>query len=51
MKHFLDIADYSADEIQNLLTLADKLKKELKQGQARPLLKNKETKLADTCEL
>jgi len=41
MKHFLDIADYSADDIQNLLTLSDKLKKELKQGQARPLLKNK----------
>ncbi len=41
MKHFLDIADYSADDIQNLLTLSDKLKKELKQGQARPLLKDK----------
>ncbi len=41
MKHFLDIADFSADEIQNLLTLAENLKGELNQGKFRPLLKNK----------
>jgi len=41
MNHFLDIADYSADEIQNLLSLSVKLKKELKQGKTRPLLKGK----------
>jgi len=41
MKHFLDIADYSPEEISNLLNLALKLKKEYKNGQWRPLLKNK----------
>jgi ornithine carbamoyltransferase len=41
MKHFLDIADFSADEILKLLTLSDKLKKEMKQYQIRPLLQGK----------
>ena len=41
MKHFLDIADYSASEIQKLLDLGIKLKKELKKGEIRPLFKNK----------
>ena len=40
MKHFLDLADYSSEEISNLLKLAIKLKKEYKDGQWRPLLKN-----------
>lgn len=41
MKHFIDIADYTPDEIQRLLELGLKLKKEQKQGEFRPLLKNK----------
>jgi ornithine carbamoyltransferase len=41
MKHFLDIADISAEEILGLLNLSAKLKKELKEGHYRPLLKNK----------
>lgn len=41
MKHFLDIADFSSEEIQGLLDLAVKLKKEQKAGQSRPLFKGK----------
>jgi len=41
MKHFLDIADFTGDEIQNMLNLALKLKAEYKQGQFRPILKDK----------
>lgn len=41
MKHFLDIADFSGEEISNTLKLGLKLKTELKNGQFRPLLKNK----------
>ena len=41
MKHFLDIADFSAEEIQKMLELAIKLKDEQKNGRARPLFKNK----------
>jgi ornithine carbamoyltransferase len=41
MIHFLDIADFSAKEIQNTLMLADKLKREMKQGIFKPLLKDK----------
>ena len=41
MKHFLDIADFSSEEIQELLSLAIKLKKEYKSGQYKPLLKSK----------
>ena len=41
MKHFLDIADFSGDEIQNMLNLALKLKAEYKEGHFRPMLKNK----------
>lgn len=41
MKHFLDIADFSGEEISNTLNLGLKLKTELKNGQFRPLLKNK----------
>lgn len=41
MKHFLDIADFSAEEIKEMLTLGLKLKTEYKNGQAKPLLQNK----------
>lgn len=41
MKHFLDIADLSAEEIKNLLTLGVKLKTEQKSGLYRPIFKNK----------
>lgn len=41
MKHFLDIADFSADEVQTLLNLATRLKAEQKSGQSKPLLKGK----------
>ena len=41
MKHFLDIADFSQQEINDLLDLSVKLKKELKSGVFRPILKNK----------
>jgi ornithine carbamoyltransferase len=41
MRHFIDIADFSADEIKDMLELGLKLKKEQKQGVFRPLLKNK----------
>jgi len=41
MRHFLDIADFSTDEIQNLLDLAIKLKAELKEDKSKPILKGK----------
>ena len=41
MKHFIDIADYTSDEVQQMLELGLKLKKEQKEGKFRPLLKNK----------
>lgn len=41
MKHFLDIADFSKEEITNLLDLSLKLKAEQKSGKFRPILKNK----------
>jgi len=41
MKHYLDIADFSTEEMKDLLTLSIKLKKEYKQGKASPLLKDK----------
>ena len=41
MKHFLDIADFTSEEIQGLLTLATNLKAEQKMGESRPLLKGK----------
>ncbi len=41
MKHFLDIADFSAEEIRGMLTLGLELKAEQKNGQSRPLLKDK----------
>jgi len=41
MKHFLDIADFSAEEIQKMLELAIKLKDEQKNGRSRPLFKDK----------
>ena len=41
MKHFLDIADFSSEEIQGLLDLAVQLKKEQKAGKSRPLFKGK----------
>ena len=40
MRHFIDIADFTADEIQGMLELGLRLKDELKQGIFRPLLKN-----------
>ncbi len=41
MKHFLDIADFTSEEVQGLLTLATSLKAEQKKGESRPLLKGK----------
>jgi len=41
MNHFLDIADYSSDEIKALLDLAIKLKADAKEGRSQPLLQNK----------
>jgi ornithine carbamoyltransferase len=40
MKHFIDIADFSAGEIEGMLELGLKLKIEQKKGTFRPLLKN-----------
>jgi ornithine carbamoyltransferase len=41
MKHFLDIADFSSEEIKNLLELGIKLKREYKNGENQPILKGK----------
>jgi len=41
MKHFLDIADYSPAEIQDMLDLAIRLKKEYFAGGNKPLFKGK----------
>lgn len=41
MNHFLDIENHSAEELQGLLDLAVRLKKELKAGGNPPLLKGK----------
>jgi len=41
MKHFLDIADYSSDEINNLLTQGLALKEAQTNGQSKPILKDK----------
>ena len=41
MKHFLSIADLSPAELQDLLSLADRLKKEWKAGGNAPILKGK----------
>jgi ornithine carbamoyltransferase len=41
MKHFLDIADFSAEELSEMLKLGLKLKDEQKKGQSKPLLKDK----------
>lgn len=41
MKNFLDIADFTKDEIQQLLETALRLKKEYKQGDINSLLNNK----------
>jgi ornithine carbamoyltransferase len=41
MKHFIDIADFSVVELENMLDLGMKLKAEQKSGLFRPLLKNK----------
>lgn len=41
MKHFLDIADFSSSQIEDLLDLAVDLKVEYKKGQPKPLLKSK----------
>lgn len=40
-KHLLRLSDYSTDEILQVLSLALKLKKQMKQGQRPPLLKGK----------
>lgn len=41
MKHFLTIADYTPDDLHNLLDLAHQLKDEWRNGGNRPLLKGK----------
>ncbi len=41
MKHFLDISDYSPEEIQDILDLALRLKKEYFAGGNKPLFKGK----------
>ncbi len=41
MKHFLDIADYTKEEIENLLKLAKKTKQEYKNGAINPILQGK----------
>jgi ornithine carbamoyltransferase len=41
MKHFLDIADFSPKELDDLLTLAIELKQKYRAGEAKPLLKGK----------
>ncbi|HTX91143.1 MAG TPA: ornithine carbamoyltransferase [Anaerolineales bacterium] len=41
MKHFLDISDYSSEELQDLLTLAARLKKEYFARGNKPLFKGK----------
>lgn len=41
MKHFLDIADFSSSEVEDLLKLAVKLKDEYQKGVFRPILKDK----------
>jgi ornithine carbamoyltransferase len=41
MKHFLDLADFSSEAIENLLEMGLKLKKEYKNGGNRPILKGK----------
>lgn len=41
MNHFLDIADYTKEEIENLLKLALKTKQDYKQGIITPILKDK----------
>src|SRR5713226_9931955 len=39
MKHFLHISDYSPEELQDLLSLARRLKKEHQRGGNKPVLK------------
>ena len=41
MKHILKLADLTADEITELLNIADQLKYEKKNGVPHPLLKGK----------
>ena len=41
MKHFINLVDLSSDEVNGLVTLAIEIKKELKAGGNRPLLKGK----------
>ncbi len=41
VRHFLNLTDYSADEIRRLLQLAQQLKKEWSSGGNRPILKGK----------
>lgn len=41
MKHFLDIADFSSSEVEDLLKLAVKLKDQYRKGIYQPLLKDK----------
>lgn len=41
MKHFLDIADYSSEAIQNMITQGLALKEAQKTGQSKPILKDK----------
>ncbi|MGB7538431.1 MAG: ornithine carbamoyltransferase [Anaerolineales bacterium] len=41
VRHFLDLTDYSADEIRRLLALAQRLKKEWSAGGNKPILNGK----------
>jgi ornithine carbamoyltransferase len=41
VKHFLSLADYSSEEIENLLALAARLKRERAEGGNRPALRGK----------
>ena len=41
MKHLLSLHDWSPEDIEKALTLAEKLKKEQKEGIPHPLLKGK----------
>lgn len=41
LKHFITLADFTPDELENLLALATRLKTEWKQGGNKPVLKGK----------
>ena len=41
VRHFLDLSDFSADDLKRILVLAAELKRRLKAGERPPLLKDK----------